>query len=121
MTTLASLWLVIALAGGAAGTFVLLHYAVDVREVAPAAPEPDRELAWSRLRLVTALVAGYVTDVMLGLAALGWAFHPALWYAVFFIKAFYWAYVIYKSVRMRLVFEDLRIGGRDDEPPLTGV
>jgi hypothetical protein len=117
--TLAALWLVIALAGGALGTFVLLHYAVDVREVAPGVPVLERELAWSRLRLITALVAGYVTDALLGLAALGWQFNQVLWYALFFAKAFYWIYVIYKSVKMRLMFEDVRIGDGHDH--VTGV
>jgi hypothetical protein len=90
-----------------------------VREVAPKAPRLDRELAWSRLRVISAIVAGYVTDVMLGMAALGWQFNRAFWYAAFFAKAFYWIYVIYKSVQMRLMFEDVKVGAGDDH--LTGV
>jgi hypothetical protein len=117
---LAELWLSIAVIGGALGTFVLLHYAVDVKGAVDRKETTEgRELAWSRLRLVSALVAGYVTDILLGLAGLGFTFDPALWYVIFFTKALFWAYVIYKSVRMRLMFENVRIG--DDEPPATGV
>jgi hypothetical protein len=119
----AQLWLGIAIIGGAIGTFLLLHYAVDVKDAyGRDETKEGRELAWSRLRLVAALVAGYVADILLGLAALGVTFNLTVWYALFFAKAGFWFYVMYKSVRLRLMFEDVQIGsngGGDDH--VTGV
>lgn len=115
---LVMLWLVMTVAGGALGTFVAIHYAIDVRKLPEDATYLKCELAWSRLRLIVALCLGWAVFVMMGLLSVGIQVNFVLWNGTAFATMFYWFYCMFKSVKMRLALED---GAGDDPDYLTGV
>lgn len=108
-------WIPLSLIGGALSTFLVLHYAADVRALYRDTDLThfERELAWHRLRAEACRMLGWLLFVMLGMAGAGWRFNPVLWATSFFAVMFYWLHASYKAFRMRLESDDAAERGSD--------
>jgi hypothetical protein len=102
----AALWIPFVLAGGALSTYTLLHYVLDVLAIRYDLEVTlfQRAVAYQRVRAELSRVLGWNVFLMMGLAAIGWTFHPALWSGAFFATMFFWFYAAVKAFQMRQKF-----------------
>jgi hypothetical protein len=102
----AALWIPFVVVGGLLSVYTLTHYVLDVLAIwyDIEVSAFQRAVAYHRVRAELTRVLGWIVFLLMGLAAIGWTFHPALWSGAFFATMFFWFYAAVKAFQMRQKF-----------------